>query len=95
MRGVLPPASRPRGLLVRAALLVGLFGVLHAFGLRTRVGVLTATATPETKAIVLAIVYVAAWFGAIGLAPILVLASGVLALLDRALPDEPPPDQAL
>ena len=79
--------TTPAGLLVRAALTVLVFVVLHACGLRAYTTVLSGTSPVGDPAdglsVALGFIYVMAWLAFVLLVPILVLAAGILAALLR------------
>lgn len=69
-----------------AALIIALFAALHALGLRPYAAILSGTAPPGAtgaEAIVLGLAYVALYFAAVIGAPILLIAAGVMRILDR------------
>jgi hypothetical protein len=81
------PFFSPAGFLVRAASLAAVYGLLHLFGLRDYATVLSgglpaADSSPSLAAF-LGLAYVLAYFGWVIAVPVLVLASGVLAALER------------
>ena len=83
-RDKLRRAVEPRGLLVRAALLLGALGVVHALGWREHTSFLSGTAgdaegSREMQA-VQGLLYILAWLGAWVAAPILALAAALLPL---------------
>lgn len=73
----------PQGLLLRALLLAIFFGAVHVAGWREHTTFLSGTsASTDTSAntsVILGLVYMAAYFGFVLLAPILILAAGILA----------------
>ncbi|XXY48025.1 hypothetical protein WME91_49305 [Sorangium sp. So ce269] len=73
-----------RALALGAALLAAAFVACHLLGLREHVSVLSGTAPPGSVGdATLGVAHALAWFGGVIVAPILALAAGVLALLDR------------
>jgi hypothetical protein len=74
----------PRGLLLRAALIAAVYAVLHLCGLRQDAAFLSGTPVGGTLATLGGITYVLFYFAAVVLAPILVIAAGVLRLLTRS-----------
>ena len=84
-----------RLLALGAALLASAFIACHLLGLREHVSVLSGTAPPGSGGDPsLGVAYAVAWFSAVVVAPILALAAGVLAAIDRLRsrrPAPPPP----
>lgn len=80
----------PRGWLLRAAALLALFGAMHLLGWRDDTRILSGTATPGVAgagaSILRGIAYGLAYFAAVLVCPILILAAGAYALLARVLP---------
>jgi hypothetical protein len=77
-----------------AALLVAAFVVCHLLGLREHVSVLSGTPPPAGGGDpLLGVAYALAWFGAVVFAPILAIAAGVLAALDRLRSRRPAPSR--
>jgi len=81
------PFFSPAGFLVRAAGLAAAYGLLHLLGLRDYATVLSgglpaADSSPRLASF-LGIAYVLSYFGWVIAVPVLVLASGVLAVLER------------
>jgi hypothetical protein len=74
----------PRGLLLRAVLITGIYALLHLCGLRHSAAFLSGTPVGGTLATLGGLTYVLFYFMAVVLAPILVIAAGVLRLLSRA-----------
>jgi hypothetical protein len=73
----------PRGLIVRAIYLVLLFGIVHLLGLREYTTFLSGTVARQTSLTTTAIlgsVYALSYLAAILIAPILVMAAGLLKL---------------
>ena len=83
------PAFRPvaRAFLVRAAVLAALFLVAHAAGLRRFTGFVSGTLEPgptgRTLAVFLGTGYIVLWFAVTAAVPILLIAAGLLMLLNR------------
>ena len=82
--------TSPTGLLLRAALLGALFLFLHWLGLREYTTLLSGT-SPDGQAItfapmMLGALYLFAWFGCVLIAPIFVIAAGVLWFMRRVAP---------
>jgi hypothetical protein len=73
----------PRGLLLRAALITAVYALLHLCGLRHSASFLSGTPVGGTFATLGGLTYVLFYFAAVVLAPILVIAAGVLRLLSR------------
>lgn len=84
----------PRGFLLRAGLIALLFLLLHAGGLRGCTTFLSGTLpAPGIRGEILALLgicYAVAWFAFVLASPVLVLAAGLFALLDRLLPGRAP-----
>lgn len=77
--------SRIPRLVSYACLFVALYGALHALGLRDWVSVLSGTpaaAVPRAVAAPAAALYLLAYFGAVLIAPILLIAAAVAAFVD-------------
>ncbi len=78
----------PSGLLLRALLMVAVFGVLHACGARNTMAVLCGTdvsaGAARSSTLVLAALYLLAYLGATVLAPIFCLAALLLKLAGRS-----------
>lgn len=74
----------PRGLLLRAALIAAVYAVLHLCGLRHDASFLSGTPVGGTLATLGGLTYVLFYFAAVVLAPILVIAAGVLRLFSGA-----------
>ncbi|WP_437602392.1 hypothetical protein WMF28_12305 [Sorangium sp. So ce590] len=74
-----------RLLALGAALLVAAFAACHLLGLREHVSVLSGTAPPGSGGgdASLGVAYALSWFGGVVCAPILAIAAGVLAAVDR------------
>ncbi|WP_437592771.1 hypothetical protein [Sorangium sp. So ce1000] len=73
-----------RDLALGAALLVVAFAACHLLGLREHVSVLSGTPPPAGGGDAsLGAAYALAWFGAVVFAPILAIAAGMLAAVDR------------
>lgn len=73
----------PRGLLVRAALLVGVYTLFHVLGWREHVSAVYATSGARTGPAVAGVLYALSYFGVVLVAPILAVAAGILAMLQR------------
>ncbi|MCE9673039.1 hypothetical protein LY474_35060 [Myxococcus stipitatus] len=73
-------------MVARALLLVATFGVLHLLGGRQYVGVLSGTMDGGMAAMLFGVAYALSWFGAVLLAPILLLAGLASASLRRRPP---------
>lgn len=84
------PLLSPRGLLVRAVLIILVFLLCHAAGLREKTSILCGTSptgdVDDMLSITLAALYMLAYFGALVVAPILLLASGVFTALQLFAP---------
>jgi hypothetical protein len=74
----------PSGLLFRAAAIAAAFLICHALGLRQYTTIASGTAPVafggQSVGAALGILYIASYFGFVLLAPVLVLAAGLLAL---------------
>ena len=72
----------PQGFLLRALLLAVFFGIVHASGWREHTTFLSGTAvstdTSLNVSMVCGLIYLLAYFGFVLLAPILILAAGIL-----------------
>jgi hypothetical protein len=80
------PLLSPWGLAVRAAWIVVLFAVLHGLGWRDFTSILSGTAPGESLYGVktwLGVLYALAYFAAVIVAPILVIAGALLGVFDR------------
>jgi hypothetical protein len=79
----------PQGLLLRAAVILFAFLVLHAFGLRDYTTLLSGASPtgqrPDMWTVCLGMAYVAAWFGVVLIVPVLVLGSGIYLVLQRRM----------
>ena len=79
------PVLSPRGMIVRAALIALTFGICHCLGLREHASFLSGTSasvdTSLTLSAVLGVAYIATYLGFVIVAPILLIASGIQALL--------------
>ena len=88
-------AFSPGGLLLRAALIAAVFGVLHAFGQRDNMAVLCGTDASAGEAprrtLQFAVLYLLGYLGAVVLAPIAALTAVFLKLLDRLDHSTPEP----
>ena len=91
------PLFSPRGLLVRAVLIVLVFVLCHAAGLREKTSILCGTSptgdVDDMLSITLAALYMLAYFGALVVAPILILASGVFMALNLFAPASTTPNR--
>jgi hypothetical protein len=70
----------PRGFVTAAAVIAVVFGILHALGLRPYTSILSGTAPPGAgggEAVLLGLVYVAAYFACVVAAPVLAIAAGI------------------
>jgi hypothetical protein len=87
-----------RGLVTSAALLTGLFLVLHLCGLRENLSFLCGTSPTgnpaDQRAFYWGAVYLLLYFGVVLVAPILLIAAGLLKLLRRFSRETSPPDTA-
>ena len=75
----------PKGLLFRAALIAALYGLLHVCGARHDVAFLSGTPVGGAGATMLGCAYLVFHFAFVIVAPILVIAAGILALLQRGM----------
>src|SRR5262245_11860479 len=79
-------AISPRGLLFRATLIGLFFLIVHVLGFKQHTTFLTGTpvdgATSLNQTILFGVVYLAAYFSFVIVAPILILAAGILSVLD-------------
>ncbi|MCX7010429.1 MAG: hypothetical protein NTY53_24840 [Kiritimatiellaeota bacterium] len=79
--------TTPAGLAARAAVLLLGFAIIHALGWREHTtflsGTTTTAAISRETAAVLGVIYICAYLGAVVVAPILLLASALLAALRR------------
>ncbi|WP_437970414.1 hypothetical protein WMF04_14480 [Sorangium sp. So ce260] len=83
-----------RLLALGAALLVAAFAACHLLGLREHVSVLSGTAPPGGAGDAsLGVAYALSWFGGVILAPILAIAAGALAAVDRLRSRRPAPSR--
>ncbi|MCP3102147.1 hypothetical protein LZ198_25080 [Myxococcus sp. K15C18031901] len=87
MKKLVPVLRSP--MVSRALLLVAVFGVLHLLGGRQYVGVLSGTLEGGMAAMLFGITYALSWFGAVLLAPILLLAGLASLSLRRGSPTQP------
>ncbi len=85
--GALVRGISPRGFLLRSALVAAVFFVLHAAGCRDFTGFFsggrTATGAAGDVQMGLGILYALSYYSFVALAPVLVLAAGILAVLER------------
>ncbi|WP_437977881.1 hypothetical protein WMF11_14555 [Sorangium sp. So ce295] len=73
-----------RQLALGAAMLIAAFVACHMLGLREHVSVLSGTPPPAGGGDpLLGVTYALAWFGGVIFAPILAIAAGVFAVVDR------------
>jgi len=83
------PLTSPLGLLVRAALIALVFVVFHLCGLHADTTVLSDTSPvgdpADAMSVVLGFLSVIAWLAFVLFVPILVLAAGIFAALERVL----------
>jgi hypothetical protein len=81
------PVLSPTGLIVRAIIIALTFVVCHGLGLREHTSFLSGTSasadTSLTASAVLGVTYIATYLGFVILTPILLIASGIQALLQR------------
>jgi hypothetical protein len=75
----------PRGMLLRAGLLVVIYALFHVLGWREHVSAVYATSSARPVAAVAGILYALSYFALVLLAPILAVAAGILAVLQRVL----------
>ena len=77
----------PKDFVRHAVLIVVLFAVVHLFGLREYTSIISGTmASPTLGAetcTLLAIIYMVFYFGAVVLAPVLLIAAGLLLLWEK------------
>ena len=87
------PLTTPAGLAARAVVLLLGFATIHALGWREHATILSGTPTTEaigrTTAAALGVIYICAYLSAVVVAPILLLASALLATLRRFLCRQP------
>ncbi len=67
----------PPGLLVRAGLIVAVFATLHLLGWRDDTRIISGTSLASSATVFRGFVYAAAYFAAIILGPILILAAAI------------------
>ena len=83
------PTFSPAGFLIRAAGITAVFAALHLAGAREHVGFLSGTAGPEgwsrSGSAAFGLGYVFFYFGTVLVAPVLVLAAGLLSVIRRRL----------
>ena len=79
------PMLSPQGLFLRAIAIVGVFILLHLFGLRENMSILSGTSPTgepgDHGSTFLGALYMMFYFGAVLVSPILVFASGFLCLM--------------
>lgn len=83
------PMFSPAGFLVRAAGIAVVYALLSIFGLREHMSVLSLTfpeGVSRNLSLFLGLIYLLSYFSFILLVPILVIASGLLALSRRLFP---------
>jgi hypothetical protein len=87
------PPSTPAGLAARAMVFLLGFAIIYALGWREHTTILSGTPTTEaighSTSATLGVVYICAYLGAVVVAPILLLASALLAALHRCLYKQP------
>ncbi|MBN1417312.1 MAG: hypothetical protein JXP34_00970 [Planctomycetes bacterium] len=86
------PFFSPRGLAARALLLAAAFAIAHVAGLRSHVTFLsgaTAAGIHPALSAALGCVYLALYVGAVLIAPVLLTAAGILAVIFRVLARAP------
>lgn len=87
MKWLFPDVLNPLGLLMRAAWLLLLFGVLHVAGFRNDTSVLSGTAPAggafDEGAVIRGGLYVIAWLSVVAVVPVFVLGAGIMAALTR------------
>ena len=87
LRRIFSIGFTPAGFLVRAALVAVFFAVCHFAGWREHTTFLSGTPASADAGLnasaVLGVVYMAGYFGFVLLTPILVIAAGILLVLDR------------
>jgi len=79
------PMFSPTGFLVRAAMLILLFTLCHFAGLREYTSFLSGTLPAAKVKIFFGCAYLVFYLGAVGLAPVFVLASGIFWVLQKKL----------
>jgi hypothetical protein len=75
----------PPGLLLRAGILLAAFGAFHLLGWRDDTRVLSGTSAPSEGAVARGMLYAAAYFSAVLLCPILILAAAIQMVMQRAI----------
>jgi hypothetical protein len=73
----------PLSLLMRAAFLLIVFGVFHLLGWRDDTRILSGTSLPSDAAVVRGLLYAAAYFSAVIVSPILLLAAAMQTAMYR------------
>jgi hypothetical protein len=77
---------RPLGWLCWAAMFVVVFGACHLLGWRDDTAILSGTLAPGSElTMVRGLIYLASYFAAVLLSPILILAAGLFVLADKSL----------
>ena len=74
----------PAGLVAHAVVILGLFATLHLLGWRDDTRILSGTSLPSSGAVFRGFLYSAAYFAAVILSPILLLAGAIQAAIQRA-----------
>ncbi len=78
----------PKGLVLRAAALTLLFALCHLAGWREHTSFLSGTAAPESSleaTMIYGLIYIVAYIGLVVLVPVLLLAAGLLGLVQCLL----------
>jgi len=73
----------PTGLVAHAVLILGVFAALDLLGWRDDMRILSGTSLPSSGAVFRGFLYAAAYFGAVILSPILLLAGAIQAAIQR------------
>ncbi len=76
----------PKGWILRAGLLLAIFGILHLLGWRDDTRIISGTSLDGHATIIHGLLYGLAYFAAMLVCPILILAAGLYALLMRFVP---------
>ena len=74
----------PAGSVAHAVLILGVFATLHLLGWRDDTRILSGTSLPSSGAVFRGFLYSAAYFAAVILSPILLLAGAIQAAIQRA-----------